>query len=205
MNRLLRKIFFWDEPAQESIVEKSTMTSEALKESSSDRRSVIYGLWTVVLQFVFIMMFLNATSGCVRIDLPELVFAQPKIYRTKKVCRVFHEKSKFFPFCFSGGWWIEGVDYQNRYMSYQHLSEMQNELQINTLPVGTLLKESRSEMQYGFSLWYLFTRYESRRLEILDGELRGLVVISDNFWLPNDDGYDMDVLEVCPSCEAPPP
>ena len=58
MNHLLRKIFFWDEPAQESIVEKSTMTSEALKESSSDRRSVIYGLWTVVLQAIFSMVYI---------------------------------------------------------------------------------------------------------------------------------------------------
>ena len=181
------------------------MTRAALKEAPSTRLSIIYGLWTAVLRFVFIMMLLNATSGCVRIDLPEIVFARPRIYRTKKVCRVFHEKRHFFPFCFSGGWWIEGVDYLNSYMSSRVLSEMQTELQINTLPVGTLLKESRSEMQYGFSLWYLFTRYESRRLEILDGELKGLVVISDNFWLLNDDGYDMDVLEVCPSCEAPPP
>ena len=146
---------------------------------------------------LFAVMLLNVTSGCVRIDLPEIVSAQHKTYRTKKVCQVFHERRKFYPFFFDGGWWIEGVDCQNQFLSSRSLSEKQNELQMTTLPVGTLLKKCRSEMQYGFSLWFLFTRFESRRLEILDGELKGLVVISDNFWSPKEDDYDTDVLEVC--------
>ena len=158
-----------------------------------------YGLWTVGLQLLFIMMLLGATSGCVRIDLPEIVFHRPKTYTTRKVCRVFHEKSKFGPFFRTGGWWIEGVDYQNRWMNSKSLAEEQNDLQITTIPVGTKLKECRSETHYSFSLWYLFDRYESRRLKILDGELKGLVVISDNFWSPKDNDYDVEILEVWPS------
>ena len=175
------------------------MTSAALKEAPSRRLSIIYGLWTAVLRFVFIMMLLNATSGCVRIDLPEIVFARPKIYRTKKVCRVFHEKRHFFPFCFSGGWWIEGVDYLNSYMSSRVLSEMQNELQINTLPVGTLLKESRSEMQYGLLIETTGNKKEARKS--LYGLYRDLCVERNGI----EDKPYMFGLEVCPSCEAPPP
>ncbi len=64
------------------------------------------------------------------------------------------------------------------------------------LPVGTLLKECRSEMQYGFSLWYLFTLNEAHRMKILDGEMNGLVVFSDNFWSSEDDDYDREILEL---------
>ena len=67
-------------------------------------------------------------------------------------------------------------------------------MQFIILPVGTLLKESRSKIEYGFSLWYLFSRYESHRLIILDGEKKGLVVISDNFCNPKENAYDADIL-----------
>ena len=46
-------------PCRESIVEKSTMTSEKLKEAPSGRLSVSYGLWTVVLQVIFSMVYIG--------------------------------------------------------------------------------------------------------------------------------------------------
>ncbi len=97
------------------------------------------------------------SAGCVRIDMPEIVFEKPKTYATKKECRVFHEKEGFFPFCRDGGWWIEGVDYFNQMLKS---SDPEVDIKPQTiLPVGTLLQENRSEMQYGFSLWYLLTLF----------------------------------------------
>ena len=138
------------------------------------------------------------SAGCVRIDLPKLASATPQTYATKKTCRLFHEKRSFFPFCFEGGWWIEGVDdYKTGFEKCtSKTAVVSHDKPLVTLPVGTLLMESRSEMHYGFSLWYLFTRDESRRLKVLNGEQKGLVVISDNFWNPKENAYDEEILEV---------
>ena len=145
--------------------------------------------WKGILLIVVIL-----SSGCVRIDMPEIVFSKPKTYAIKKECRVFHEKEGFIPFCRYGGWWIEGVDYFNQKIKS---SAQEADIKPQTiLPVGTLLKESRSEMQYGFSLWYLFTLNEAHRMKILDGEMKGVVVFSDNFWSPEDDDYDREILEL---------
>ena len=138
------------------------------------------------------------SAGCVRIDLPKLALSKPQTYATKKTCRIFHEKRSFFPLCFDGGWWIEGVDDSKTgfEMCSSKTAEVSHDKPLITLPVGTLLMESRSEMQYGFSFWYLFTRYESRRLKVLNGEQKGLVVNSDNFWNPKNNAYDEEILEV---------
>ena len=72
------------------------------------------------------------------------------------------------------------------------------------LPVGTILKESRSEMQYGFSLWYLFTLNEAHRMKILNGEMKGMVVFSNNLWSPKDDDYDSEILDLYQDDKSPP-
>ena len=41
------------------------------------------------------MIFVILSAGCVRIDMPEIVFTKPKTYTIKKECRVFHEKEGF--------------------------------------------------------------------------------------------------------------
>jgi hypothetical protein len=134
--------------------------------------------------------------------MPEIVFEKPKTYATKKECRVFHEKEGFFPFFRDGGWWIEGVDYFNQMIKS---SAPKVDIKPQTiLPVGTLLKECRWEMQYGFSLWYLFTLHEAHRMKILDGEMNGLVVFSDNFWSPKDDDYDREILELYQDASSSP-
>lgn len=148
-------------------------------------------LENVVHKLNVVLLAITILSGClscVRIDVPQLVFTGGQEYSTKKLCRVFYHRDK-------GEWWIEGVDYQNRFLSSKTLCAENDELQFIILPVGTLLKESRSKIEYGFSLWYLFSRYESHRLIILDGEKKGLVVISDNFWNSKDNAYDADILE----------
>ena len=33
-------------------------------------------------------------------------------------------------------------------------------------------------------------------MKILDGEMKGVVVFSDNFWSPEDDDYDREILEL---------
>ena len=147
------------------------------------------------------MAFLLLSVSCVRIDVPKLRFSQPQTYITKRECRVFHEEESFFPFCRVGGWWIEAIDYHNRFTSSKTLEYWGYDLHLSSLPVGTLMQECRSEIQYGFSLWYLFTCYESRRLKILEGELKDLVVISDNFWLPFENAYDAEILgKIPPKC-----
>ena len=52
------KSFSGTSPRRESIVEKSTMNSETLKEAPFGRLSVIYGLWTVVLQAIFSIVYI---------------------------------------------------------------------------------------------------------------------------------------------------
>ena len=142
------------------------------------------------------------SAGCVRIDMPEIVFVKQKTYATKKECRVFHEKEGFFPFFRDGGWWIEGVDYSNRMI---RSSEPEVDIKPQTiLPVGTLLQENRSEMQYGFSLWYLFTLNEAHRMKILNGEMKGMVVFSDNLWSPEDEDYDPKILELYQNAPSTP-
>ena len=148
-------------------------------------------LENVVHKLNVVLLAITILSGClscVRIDVPQLFFTGGQEYSTKKLCRVFYYRDK-------GEWWIEGVDYQNRFVSSKTLCAENEELQFIILPVGTLLKESRSKIEYGFSLWYLFSRYESHRLIILDGEKKGLVVISDNFWNPKENVYDADILD----------
>lgn len=150
---------------------------------------IVTNKWNAILAAIFIL-----NAGCVRIDVPEIVFVKPKTYVTKKECRVFHVKNVFFPFYRCGGWWIEGVDYFNQQINSSGLDV---DIKPQTiLPVGTLLKESRSEMQYGFSLWYLFNRNEAHRMKILDGEMKGLVVFSDNLWSLENDDYDEEILKL---------
>ena len=47
---------------------------------------IVTNKWNAILAVIFIL-----NAGCVRIDVPEIVFVKPKTYVTKKECRVFHE------------------------------------------------------------------------------------------------------------------
>ena len=94
------------------------------------------------------------------------------------------------------------MDYSNRII---RSSEPEVDIKPQTiLPVGTLLQENRSEMQYGFSLWYLCTLNEAHRMKILNGEMKGMVVFSNNLWSPEDEDYDPKILELYQNAPSTP-